>query len=130
MVANLEKSLYKTLLLTLKVIPIILAFVNLLNTILWFYNINYPILSYIAGVSLLPMIFLYISSIVFKFCRYHRMFLHYTMANMLLNIFDYKYCLSIDLIYYFIVFGVFLILSIYFYIKEKRDVKRTEKCLT
>jgi hypothetical protein len=44
------------------------------------FGVDIPILASIAGMSLIPLIFMYISSYVFKFCEYHRMFLHYIVA--------------------------------------------------
>lgn len=69
---NLSKLLYKIELYLIKVIPIIIAFIYLLNTILSYFYIDLPILSY-AVMGLLVM-FLYISSYVFKFYSWHRVF--------------------------------------------------------
>lgn len=63
----------------------ILAFTALLNSILSYFNIDLYILSYIGGISIFTMIFLYLSSYVFKFCEYHRMFLHYVVVTWIIN---------------------------------------------
>ena len=90
MVENLRsKLLYKIELRLLKIIPIILAFTALLNSILSYFNIDLYILSYIGGISIFTMIFLYLSSYVFKFCEYHRMFLHYVVVTWIINTIDY-----------------------------------------
>ena len=34
-------------------------------------------LSYVGGISVISLIFLYLTSYMFRFCKYHRMFLHY-----------------------------------------------------
>ena len=82
MVENLRsKLLYKIELRLLKIIPMILAFTALLNSILSYFNIDLYILSYIGGISIFTMVFLYLSSYVFKFCEYHRMFLHYVVVT-------------------------------------------------
>lgn len=60
-----------------------------MNTILSYFCIDLVILSIIGGMSLLPLLFLYISSYVFKFCAYHRMFLHYIVVNDCINYLDY-----------------------------------------
>ena len=83
-----SKNLYKVTLVLLKVIPMLLAFCYVLNTTLYVFGIDSYILSHIAGMSLLPMIFLYITSCVFQFCKYHRMFLHYVVLNDIINILD------------------------------------------
>ena len=83
-----SKNLYKVTLVLLKVIPMLLAFCYVLNTTLYVFGIDSYILSHIAGMSLLPMIFLYLTSCVFQFCKYHRMFLHYVVLNDIINILD------------------------------------------
>lgn len=84
-----SKTLYRTELCLIKVIPMIIAGIYLTNTILSYFGIDLVILSVIGGMSLLPLLFLYISSYVFKFCPYHRMFLHYIVVNDCLNYLDY-----------------------------------------
>ena len=83
---NLSKLLYKIELYLIKIIPIIIAFIYLLNTILSYFYIDLPILSYTV-MGLLVM-FLYISSYVFKFCSWHRVCLLYIIINLVLNILD------------------------------------------
>ena len=80
-----SKLLYKIELRLLKIIPMILAFTALLNSILSYFNIDLYILSYIGGISIFTMVFLYLSSYVFKFCEYHRMFLHYVVVTWIIN---------------------------------------------
>lgn len=81
MVERPNVELYKVELYLLKIIPIVLACIHLANTVLSYYGIDIILFSYIGSVSLIPLIFLYISSYVFKFCEYHRMFLHYIAMN-------------------------------------------------
>ena len=83
-----SKKLYKVTLVLLKLIPMLLAFCYVLNTTLYIFGIDSYILSHIAGMSLLPIIFLYLTSYVFQFCKYHRMFLHYVVLNDTINILD------------------------------------------
>lgn len=94
--ANLNKTLYKTELYLIKVIPMIFAGLSLLNDVLSYFHIDVPLLSYIASVSVLTLIFMYLSSVVFKFCAYHRMFIHYTAVNWVLNIIDYYIGIPLD----------------------------------
>ena len=74
----MNKLLYKIELYLVKVIPMIQVLLSLLNTTLSYFDINTVILSYIGSVSFITLLFLYITSYVFKFCEYHRMFIHYT----------------------------------------------------
>lgn len=84
----ISKQLYKIELLLLKYIPFILALLHFSNTILSYYNLEHRIINYLADVSIIPLAFLYISSYVFKFCSYHRIFLHYIVINNLICIYD------------------------------------------
>ena len=61
MVENLRsKLLYKIELRLLKIIPMILAFTALLNSILSYFNIDLYILSYIGGISIFTIVFIII----------------------------------------------------------------------
>lgn len=86
---NLNKSMCKLLILMLKYIPMLISLVYVLNTALSYFYIDIPVLSNIAGMSILPWIFMYLSSIVFKFCLYHKMFLYYILVTDMINIIDY-----------------------------------------
>ena len=66
----MDKLLYKVTVIVLKILPILLAFITLLNSILSYFNIDLVILSYIGGVSLITVLFIYIASYTFKFCEY------------------------------------------------------------
>jgi hypothetical protein len=112
----------------LKIIPMLLALCDILNTIFYIFNINLEILSYIGGISFLTIFFLYLSSYVFKFCEYHRMFLHYVTFNNIISIVDYYYELDLPYIIYIVTIGILLFGVLYFYLKEKRqDVKDNKK---
>lgn len=86
--SSVSKPLYKIELYVLKVIPMTMAALHLLNTVLFYFGIDLEILSYLGGVSFLTLGFLYLSSYVFKFCNYHRMFLHYIVVSNLICIYD------------------------------------------
>lgn len=84
----ITKLLYKVELIILKFIPMVLALMYFFNTILPYFNIDTRVLNYLGGLSLIPMIFLYVSSYVFKFCFYHRIFLHYIVINYIISVYD------------------------------------------
>lgn len=120
-----SKTLYKLEIVLLKVIPMLLAGIYLSNTILsYVFNIDLIALSYIGGVSLLPLVFLYLSSYVFKFCEYHRMFLHYVFINWLLTAYDTHVGISISDREYFClqlcITGVALFIILYLYVKSTK----------
>ena len=119
-----SKRLYKIELLLLKLIPMILAFTALLNSILSYFGIDLYILSYIGGISIFTMVFLYLSSYVFKFCEYHRMFLHYVVITWIINIIDYYIGIPVTDLEYLclqmIVAGVSLFIILYLYVKHNK----------
>lgn len=120
-----SKVLYKYELYLIKILPAIMAGLCLLNTVLSYFCIDLPILSYIGGISFLPLCFFYLSSIVFKFCIYHRLFIHYIALNWVMNIYDLyigipcgdRTLLSI----YLIITGIFIFLIVYFRQKAKKN---------
>ena len=83
-----SKVLYKTEILIIKFIPFILSISYFINTALSIYKIDIPFLSYMTGISLLPWLFILLSSFVFRFCIWHRIPLYYILVNDLLNIID------------------------------------------
>lgn len=119
-----SKALYKIELYLLKIIPMLLSVNAISNTILSYYDIDVAIFSYIGGISLLPLIFLYISSYVFKFCAYHRMFLHYILLSDLISIYDYHVGFDVNdseyLCIHLTITGICLFLVLYLYLNRKR----------
>ena len=109
----------------IKVIPMLLALTALLNTILSYFYMEVPLLSYIGGVSILPLLFLYLSSYAFGFCSYHRMFLHYVSVNWVLNIYDYYIGIPLSdkelLMIYLIITGIFIFIILYLHQKSLKD---------
>lgn len=116
-----HKLLYKFEILFLKLIPMMIALCFFLNTVLSFFGIETEVLSYIASVGLLPLAFLYLSSYVFRFCAYHRMFLHYILVGNLICLYDDKYGIPVDYISYFVIHVALaaIVLFIILYLKFK-----------
>lgn len=109
-----SKQLYKIAIWLLKFIPFILALFNFLNTILITLGIILPFIVELASISFIPLIFIYIASYLFKFCRYHRVPLHYVAVNKVLNLIDYYFQIPIPdynwLILNSVVFGFFALM--------------------
>ena len=61
-----SKNLYKVEPYLLKIMPMVIALAYLVNTVSSYFGVDIPILASIAGMSLIPLIFMYISSYVFK----------------------------------------------------------------
>lgn len=118
---KLRKSVHKLLLLILKLIPIVTSICYLLNVILAYIGIDFPVLSHISGMSLFTWVFIFIATIVFKFCVYHRMFLYYILISDILNIIDYYIGIPITtsnlIMLHLTIAGVFLLVILYLYVK-------------
>ena len=93
---QVNKTLYRLLLLVAKVIPMLLAFLHFVNILFGYFNIDSTILTYLGGISFLPILFLYITSYALKFCAYHRMFIHYCVITNIINIYDEYVRIDID----------------------------------
>lgn len=88
-VKSVNKRLYKLELYSAKVVPMLMAGITLANTVLSYVDIQLVCLSYIGGISLLVLIRFYITSYTYRFCSYHRMFLHYILISNSVALYDY-----------------------------------------
>lgn len=127
-----NKTLYKVLIISLKIIPMIMAFCYALNTAFACLDIDTPVLSNLAGVSLFTWVFLYLASIVFRFCLYHRMFLYYIAVIDILNITDYYIEIPIStfnlLMLESVIAGIFLFIILHLYVKaHKKSIIKNNK---
>lgn len=125
-----SKTLYKFELILLKFIPFILAFVCFLNTVFSYFGIDLEFLAHIGGISLLTLLFLYVSSYVFKFCLYHRLALHYVVINNVLNIYDYYIGVPLDdrnlFILYLVIAFIFLTLILIDYVDNNKKYTKLD----
>lgn len=121
--SSLSNYKYKLFLGFLKILPILMAGLFLLNTILSYFDIDWPVISYIASVGLIPWLFILVSSYLFRFCEYHRMFLWYIMVNNIICWIDEEYGLPVSdrsyFILHIIIAGIFLFLVLYYHQKCK-----------
>lgn len=93
---SVNKRLYKLELYSAKVVPMLMAGITLANTVLSYLGIQLMCLSYIGGISLLVFIRFYITSYTYKFCSYHRMFLHYILISNSVALYDYHIGIPLD----------------------------------
>jgi hypothetical protein len=125
---RIDKLMYKLTVLSLKVLPMLLSLFYFIGVISSICNVEVAWVSYISGMSLIPLLFMYLVSYVFKFCAYHRMFLHYITFNMIVNCIDWYVGIPINNRMYFALFMIisciFLFVILYLYLKSRRD----EKC--
>lgn len=117
----MNKRMYKLELLCVKYVPIIIAAIVLLNAILARFDVYVDELNYIASTSFLTLIPMYISSIVYKFCKYHRMFIHYILTHKIVATIDMYIGIPLEdgmlLLLYLIIAGIFAFLALYLHQK-------------
>ena len=118
-----RKALYKAVLVSLKIIPMLLALLDIANTVIGFLGLECHWISYFGGISLLTIAFLYLASYVFQFCAYHRMFLHYVLLTNTISVIDFEFGIPVSnyalMCTHVVLLGLFLFLVLYFYRKEK-----------
>ena len=86
----MERNLkHKSYLIFLKYIPHIIAFMYIIYTMFQFINIDLIILGYFMHLSIMSWLFMFISSIVFKYCYVHRLPLYYIALNDISSTVDY-----------------------------------------
>lgn len=113
----IEKQLYKLELLLIKSLPLGIALCYLLNSILSYFKIDAVILSYLGGMSILPIAFILVSSFVFKFCIYHRLPIYYIILSDIINYYDLYAGIPVSnrglFILNMIIAGIFIVLIVF-----------------
>lgn len=121
-----RESKYKLLIIVLKFIPMLTALCYMTSTIFNYFDYNIEPLSNLGGMSLLTWVFIYLASVVFKFCSYHRMFLWYVLVDDLVNIADYYWNIPIStdniLMLHNIWIGVTLFIVLILYVKDNKRI--------
>ena len=123
-----RRSKYKLLIIVLKFIPILTALCYMSSTIFNYFGYNIEPLSNIGGMSLLTWLFIYLASIVFNFCSYHRVFLWYIFIDDIFNIIDYYITIPIStdniLMLHNIFIGITLFIVLILYVKDNKVIIR------
>ena len=118
---NVNKNLLIIFRWALKLIPMILAGLQGLNTIISYFGIHIKAFAHCFVFCLIG--FVYIASYLLKFCEYHRIFLHYIVVTWIINIIDLYIGIPINDLEYLclqmIVAGISLFIILYFYLKRK-----------
>ena len=121
-----RRSEYKLLIIALKFIPILTALCYMSSTIFNYFGYNIEPLSNIGGMSLLTWLFIYLASIVFNFCSYHRVFLWYIFIDDIFNIIDYYITIPIStdniLMLHNIFIGITLFTVLILYVKDNKVI--------
>lgn len=123
-----KRSEYKLLIIVLKFIPMLTALCYMSSTIFNYFGYNIEPLSNIGGMSLLTWLFIYLASIVFNFCSYHRVFLWYIFIDDIFNIIDYYITIPIStdniLMLHNILIGITLFIVLILYVKDNKVIIR------
>ena len=123
-----RRSEYKLPIIVLKFIPILTALCYMSSTIFNYFGYNIEPLSNIGGMSLLTWLFIYLASIVFNFCSYHRVFLWYIFIDDIFNIIDYYITIPIStdniLMLHNIFIGITLFTVLILYVKDNKVIIR------
>jgi hypothetical protein len=120
-----SKFLYKIELVGIKLIPMIIALLYFIDTILDAYGIDVEFISHLFGLALLPWCFLLLSSFVFRFCLFHRLPLYYIALNHLISLIDYYIGIPVELkawvIGHIAILFIFILWMVVLHIKKKKD---------
>ena len=123
-----RRSEYKLLIIVLKFIPMLTALCYMSSTIFNYFGYNIEPLSNIGSMSLLTWLFIYLASIVFNFCSYHRVFLWYIFIDDIFNIIDYYITIPIStdniLMLHNIFIGITLFTVLILYVKDNKVIIR------
>ena len=115
--SRISSTTYKITVGLLKILPMVMAGLFLLNTTLSYFDTDWPLITYLAGIGVIPWLFVYAAARLFRFCAYHRMFLWYIMANNLICWTDEEFGLPISnwsfFVLHIIIAGVFLFIILY-----------------
>lgn len=127
------KELYKVDLFLLKLLPMIMAFSYIVAQYTAYFNIGsgpifiLQVVTHYLGLLLAPMMFMLISSKVFQFCNYHRMFIYYILVIQLMNITNWYAKIPISNFAYNITQDIitagFLLTALIMYLKKRRQIK-------
>lgn len=122
-----SKSLYKITLFILKLLPAVIAISYILDFVCDFFNLKTQILIHYIGYIIAPVSFMYLSSYLFRFCSYHRIFIHYIALEEGLNIANSYFDIPISYeafgLLRIIITVIFLFSFIYLFINKKKEGK-------
>lgn len=121
--SRINKAFHRIVLYSVKIVPMLISGIYLLNTVFSYFGIDWEGFTYI--IQALFITGLYMLSYAFKFCSYHRMFIHYILITLILNIIDYHYGIPLSNRNLFLMYGiitcVFLFLILYLKFKVCRN---------
>lgn len=81
--------MYKTTLVLLKILPMVMVLAYFLMLTCFYFDSKYMVIPHLLGTVGAPLAFIYITSYVFRFCAFHRIFIHYYAFISVLNVSDH-----------------------------------------
>lgn len=124
-----SKNLYKIMLVILKGLPMVMALGFVLSNTIPRINPVLNMIVHICGLIIPQFAFMYLSSYIFKFCSYHRIFLHYILAIQAITVTDWYIGIPISneeiRHLQYAVSVVFAIIAFCLYIKHRIDIKKS-----
>lgn len=125
----MNKLTHQTTMIALKWLPAVMAFSFLGNTICTYFQSSMQAVVHYVGLVIAPFAFLYLTSFVFKFCWYHRIFIHYVVIVEMLNITDWYFRIPLSNEWmcrvHFIISAIFLVVAaVTFFVKRPKKKGR------
>ena len=119
-----QKQQMKVLSIIVKYLPIFIALMYFINSVLSLCDIYISAITFIASCGFAPLLLIYMCCCVLKFCSNYKAYLIYIAINNLLNWVDYEYGFTEDvMIGWIIVIGTFFCLISYLMIQHIRSGK-------
>lgn len=91
-----SKSVYKITVKLLKLLPMIMVLSYFIMLGLSFVADRYVVIPHVLGTVIAPLVFIYLISYVFRYCTFHRLFIHYYVFIQLLNVIGHYHWLPTD----------------------------------
>ena len=119
-----QKQQMKVLSIIVKYLPIFIALMYFINSVLSLCDVYISAITFIASCGFAPLLLIYMCCCVLKFCSNYKAYLIYIAINNLINWVDYEYGFTEDvMIGWIIVIGTFFCLISYLMIQHIRSSK-------
>ena len=119
-----QKQQMKVLSIIVKYLPIFIALMYFINSVLSLCDIYISAITFIVSCGFAPLLLIYMCCCVLKFCSNYRAYLIYIVINNLINWVDYEYGFTEDvMIGWVIVIGTFFCLISYLMIQHIHNGK-------
>lgn len=114
-----QKQQMKVLSIIVKYLPIFIALMYFINSVLSLCDIYISAITFIASCGFAPLLLIYMCCCVLKFCSNYKVYLIYIAINNLINWVDYEYGFTEDvMIGWIVVIGTFFCLISYLMIQH------------